>query len=97
MRLGSKLVCVCCSNNQPDHFIPFKYPSNLGTYYTKNFDKSVLSNGLNIKPDKFAYNRDKKVFFSKEIPMDVQTSNKVLPLVSLPFDIELLRAFPGEG
>eukprot|EP00347_Sterkiella_histriomuscorum_P009794 403339867 len=40
-----QLVCICCSTKTGDHFVPFKYPHQMGTQYEKIFTKEVNDQG----------------------------------------------------
>jgi hypothetical protein len=45
MQSCPELVCVCCSTKTGDHFVPFKYPQNIGTSYMKVFTKDNTAPG----------------------------------------------------
>ncbi len=34
-------VCICCSTKVGDHFVPFKYPENIGSTYEKQCLKNA--------------------------------------------------------
>ncbi|CDW77257.1 UNKNOWN [Stylonychia lemnae] len=57
-----QLVCVCCSAKTGDHFVPFRYPTKIGTVYEKTFTKENNEKGK--KPDMFILDNE-KVFGTK--------------------------------
>lgn len=56
------LVCVCCSAKKGDHFVPFKYPQNLGSTYEKTCFNTLNSYGG--KSNQFILDKEKRCFLT---------------------------------
>lgn len=59
-----------------DHFIATKYPLNLGTVYSTQFNKGI-HNSLVFKGENFVMDKAKQAFATSKLPMSLHTTNRV--------------------